>query len=97
MLFTFLGESNVGRIFYLAFIENRILVEYPRMRIYLTSWSQIPINVTLSTPGMFDLFPQKMVLPPGGMVEHYYLFDSQMTGTGDDYKGKAELITYNRC
>ncbi len=40
--------TEKGREFIIAFLENRILVDVPVIKLYVTSVSQVPVNVTFS-------------------------------------------------
>ena len=86
------GKSNVGREFYFAFVENRVLVEYPRMRIFITSWSSSTVDITIEVPSLFDNPFTYLTLNPRGVAEHYYNFETQMSGNGEDYKGYLKVL-----
>ena len=85
--------TEKGREFIIAFVENRILVDYPIIKLYATSVSEIPINVTFSVPLMTDEFADETLeLQPGQVAVKEYPYELHMLDDGADDKGKTSAI-----
>ena len=91
--------TEKGREFIIAFVENRILVDYPIIKLYATSVSEIPVNVTFSVPLMTDEFADETLeLEPGQAAVKEYPYELHMLDDGVDYKGKnLSIVLHSKC
>ena len=89
--------TEKGREFIIAFVENRILVDYPIIKLYATSVSEIPVNVTFSVPLMTDEFADETLeLEPGQVAVKEYPYELHMLDYGVDYNGKnLSIVLYS--
>jgi hypothetical protein len=94
-----------GREFLVAFLENRVVLGSPSPRLYVTSFSRQPVNVTVSLPGMsVGLLWPASVAPPfysntyrlqaiGQGIEISFPSAIQLLGTNVENKGlRIEVI-----
>ena len=81
--------TEKGREFIIAFVENRVLVDFPIIKLYATSVSEVPVNVTFSVPLMkTDFVDETLELQPGEVAVKEYPFELHMLRDGRDEKGK---------
>ena len=81
--------TEKGREFIIAFVENRVLGDFPILKLYATSVSEVPVNVTFSVPLMTnDFVDETLVLQPGEVAVKEYPFELHMLRDGRDEKGK---------
>ncbi len=80
--------TEKGREFIIAFMENRVLVDFPIIKLYATSVSQGPVTVNFSVPLMQDVFPDASLdLQPGEVAVKQYPYDLHMLRDGKHDKG----------
>lgn len=88
--------TEKGREFIIAFVENRVLVDFPIIKLYATSVSDVPVNVTFSVPLMKRDFPDETLeLQPGEVAVKQYPYELHMLYDGHDRKGNSSLCTYS--
>ena len=83
------GTNQAGRVFVLAFTQNRVLLRYPICRIYFTSREHRQVNVVITTPMKPDFDPGYVTVRPGKTAMYQYPYDMYMSGSSLEYKGEA--------
>ena len=82
--------TEKGREFIIAFMENRVLVDFPIIKLYATSVSNIPINVTFSVPLLTEEFDDETLeLQPGEVAVKEYPYELHLLNDGHDKKGET--------
>ncbi len=81
--------TEKGREFIVAFVENRVLVDFPIIKLYATSVSDAPVNVTFSVPLMTHEFEDETLeLQPGQVAVKQYPYELHMLSDGRHNKGE---------
>ncbi|ELU07357.1 hypothetical protein CAPTEDRAFT_228404 [Capitella teleta] len=84
------GSAKRGRIFFVCFTENRLLVDHPRPRLYITSLENTRIIVSIRIP-LIDKYPDVFLeLLPGRSVIHD--LDVELNLAGSDTEDKGVLV-----
>ena len=85
--------TEKGREFIIAFVENRVLVDFPIIKLYATSVSDVPVNVTFSVPLMQREFADETLeLQPGEVAVKEYPYELHMLKDGKNKKGTTNVI-----
>ncbi|KAI0237404.1 hypothetical protein LSAT2_012090 [Lamellibrachia satsuma] len=81
------GTNQAGRMFVLAFTQNRVLLRYPICRIYFTSREDRQVDVVITTPKEPDFDPGYVTVRPGKTAMYQYPYDMYMSGSSLKKKG----------
>lgn len=91
------GSAKRGRIFFVCFTENRLLVDHPRPRLYITSLENTRIIVSIRIP-LIDKYPDVFLeLLPGRSVIHDLDVELNLAGSDTEDKGnRSDAYCFGR-
>ena len=111
LIFTliFLSDGHPGREFVLGFLQNRIILDYPVARIYISTAERTTVFVSISVPGTGNgrlwkdtgnegshgqVYSVTLLVTAGHTVMHQLPYEIHMVGNKQEMKG-ANLVHIN--